>query len=59
MNGLETIARARELQRALDETTDSLSWRLTAPLRRFRRRRTPVAALPPRLAEDAIGAQLS
>ena len=35
MNVLETTARVRELQDALDETTTSISWRLTAPLRRL------------------------
>ena len=30
-------ARARELERALEETTTSISWKLTAPLRRARR----------------------
>ena len=35
MNVLETTARVRELQGALDETTTSVSWRLTAPLRRL------------------------
>jgi len=35
MNRLETDARVRELQAALDETTSSISWRLTAPLRRL------------------------
>jgi hypothetical protein len=37
MNVLETTARVRELQAALDETTTSISWRLTAPLRRLTR----------------------
>jgi hypothetical protein len=35
MNVLETNARVRELQAALEETTSSISWRLTAPLRRL------------------------
>ncbi|MFL5863651.1 MAG: glycosyltransferase [Solirubrobacteraceae bacterium] len=35
MNELETTARVRELQAALKETTTSVSWRLTAPLRRM------------------------
>jgi hypothetical protein len=30
---LELEARVRELQRALDETTESISWRITAPFR--------------------------
>ena len=33
MNGLESEARVRELERALAETTASISWRITAPLR--------------------------
>lgn len=33
MNSLESDARVRDLQRALRETTDSISWRVTAPLR--------------------------
>jgi hypothetical protein len=32
---LQLDARELELQRALDETTNSISWRLTAPLRWF------------------------
>jgi hypothetical protein len=41
-NVLQGEARVRELERALEETTTSLSWRLTAPLRRVRRaRRAP------------------
>ena len=35
MNDLETLARVAELERALQETTTSISWRLTAPLRRL------------------------
>ena len=50
MNELETQARVRELERALAETTQSISWRLTAPLRWLQR--TPsrpelTAAAPP------------
>ena len=37
MNELESVARVRELERALEETTQSISWRLTAPLRWLRR----------------------
>jgi hypothetical protein len=33
MNALESEARVRELRRALDETTTSISWRITSPLR--------------------------
>jgi hypothetical protein len=36
MNELELHARVAELERALASTTDSISWRLTAPLRRMR-----------------------
>jgi hypothetical protein len=38
---LKREARVREFQRALDETTGSISWRITAPLRRLSRRRAP------------------
>ena len=38
MNQLESDARVRELQRALAETTESISWRITAPLRWLGRR---------------------
>ena len=40
MNSLESDARVTELERALQETSTSASWRLTAPLRRLRRRRS-------------------
>ena len=33
MNELETVARVRELEAAITETTTSISWRITAPLR--------------------------
>jgi hypothetical protein len=33
MNALESDARVLELQRAIGETTESISWRITAPLR--------------------------
>ena len=33
MNSLESDARVRDLQGALSETTESISWRVTAPLR--------------------------
>ena len=39
MNWLELEARVRELERALVVTTDSVSWRITAPFRRLRRPR--------------------
>ena len=38
MHQLESDARVRELQRALAETTESISWRITAPLRWLGRR---------------------
>ena len=38
---LELEARARELERGLAETRESLSWRLSAPLRWVGRSRTP------------------
>jgi hypothetical protein len=38
---LELEARARELERGLAETRESVSWRLSAPLRWFGRPRTP------------------
>jgi hypothetical protein len=38
---LELDARARELERGLAETRESLSWRLSAPLRWFGRQRPP------------------
>jgi hypothetical protein len=38
MHALESDARVRELDRALAETTQSISWRITAPLRWLERR---------------------
>ena len=38
MHALESDARVRELQSALAETTQSISWRITAPLRWIERR---------------------
>jgi hypothetical protein len=35
MNSIETLARVSELERALEETTASFSWRITSPLRRL------------------------
>jgi hypothetical protein len=45
MNSLESQARVLELQRALAETTESISWRITAPLR-WLRPSTPPAPAP-------------
>ena len=36
-NALEFAAQARELERALEVTTESISWRITAPFRAARR----------------------
>lgn len=59
MNSLESDARVTELERALNETSASASWRLTAPLRRLRlsrsgRRRPELT--PRRLSEGVAGA---
>jgi hypothetical protein len=45
MNQLELDARVNKLERDLAETTESISWRITKPLRWMRRR--PRQALPP------------
>jgi hypothetical protein len=59
MNSLESDARVAELDRALQETSTSASWRLTAPLRRLRlspsMRRRPELT-PRRLSEGVAGA---
>jgi hypothetical protein len=64
-NGLEADARVLQLERALTEARESISWRITAPLRRLRllrvprrgRRGTLVRDLPsPRAAGGAGGA---
>jgi hypothetical protein len=59
MNSLESDARVLELEGALEETGTSLSWRLTAPLRRLRLSppggRRPELA-PRRLSEGLSGA---
>jgi hypothetical protein len=58
---LELAARVLELQRALDETTDSISWRITAPLRMRRRRPRAIAApvITPQLGSSLAGAETS
>jgi hypothetical protein len=58
-NALESDARVQELQRALTEASTSISWRLTAPLRRLRvsapgGRSTELT--PRRLSESLTGA---
>ena len=59
MNSLESDARVQELERALNETRTSASWRLTAPFRRLRfsapGRREPELT-PRRLSEGLTGA---
>jgi hypothetical protein len=45
MNSLESDARVLELRRALAETTESISWRITAPLR-WLQRPTPKQGRP-------------
>jgi Glycosyltransferase like family len=44
MNALECDARVLELERALAETTASISWRVTTPLRRLHTARQPAPA---------------
>jgi hypothetical protein len=54
MNGIESVARVRELERALDETTSSISWRVTAPLRLLHRPST--SAPPAQVSASSLGA---
>jgi hypothetical protein len=49
---LEIEARTAMLERALAETRESISWRITAPLRLFGRRRGTATAELPRLGPD-------
>jgi hypothetical protein len=51
-------AQMREVQRALDEATHSISWRITAPLRLFARtrRRPPLELTPRRLGSRVLDA---
>jgi hypothetical protein len=44
MNALECDARVIELERALAETTESISWRVTTPLRWLHKARPPATA---------------
>ena len=57
MNGIESVARVRELERALDVTTSSISWRLTAPLRLLRRSSAPPQVGAPSLGEGVAAAE--
>ncbi len=59
MRGLARHAQARELERALDEATHSISWRITAPLRLFRRprRRAPLELTRPGLGSSRLDPQ--
>jgi hypothetical protein len=57
MNGIESVARVRELERALDVTTSSISWRLTAPLRLLRRSSAPPTVSAPGLGEGVAAAE--
>jgi hypothetical protein len=59
INSLRSDARVQELQRALTQTSTSVSWRVTAPLRRLKlsaagRRRPELT--PRRLSESLTGA---
>jgi Glycosyltransferase like family len=55
MNALESDARVRELRRGLDQTTESISWRLTAPLRWLHRvRPRPPAQLTRRMLTTRV-----
>ena len=56
MNLLELHGRAFALERAIAETTTSISWRLTAPLRLFGRRARPAPV--PSLTPGRAGPQL-
>ena len=61
MNVLELRARVNELERALAETTESISWRITTPLRSLRFRRgprsnqllVPARSAPPLIAPES------
>jgi hypothetical protein len=58
MNALESDARVRELTRGLDETTESISWRITAPLRWLHRARPrPQAQLTRRMLTTGMAAE--
>ena len=53
MNALELDAHVLELERELAVTTESISWRITAPLRLLRRRRRADLDVTPRLLTTA------
>ncbi len=55
MNALESDARVKELRRGLEETTGSISWRITAPLRRLSRARPTESSQPaPRQPGESV-----
>ncbi len=55
MRAIARDAQVRELERALDEATHSISWRITAPLRLFRR---PRHRPPLELTRRGLGSNL-
>jgi hypothetical protein len=58
MNSLESDARVLELKRAIAETTSSVSWRVTAPLR-WLHRSAPVRRRPPELTPRSLSKSLT
>jgi Glycosyltransferase like family len=54
MTEIARMAQERELERAIDEATRSISWRMTAPLRLLQRPRRP----PIELAARGLGSQM-
>jgi Glycosyltransferase like family len=61
MRSIESVARVLELERAIAETTESISWRMTAPFRRLQRmavtRRGP--SLPAELTPPSLSTGLT
>jgi hypothetical protein len=58
MNSLESDARVLELKRAIAETTGSVSWRITAPLR-WLHRTAPVRRRRPELTPRSLSKSLT
>ena len=56
MNALESDARVKELRRGLEETTGSISWRITAPLRWLSRVRPTELPTAPRQPGESLRA---